>query len=195
MAGCAYRLAANEGLPSGTPNFCYCGGGPDVSPVRAPLLTHTDVDPPKTDCNYETQPSSNWVVPTPEPRTSPGPPTPTCSGGYGDEWNMRQASAVSQASKYCAAHATQGAEVTNNWPGTCAQENRDAEYQPPAHDDVEEGMSNIIFSAGLDDVTEYCKDLSYSDVKFDLDDCNTAYGMAINGCESFISSTLLPCYQ
>ena len=75
--------------------------------------------------------------------------------------------------------------MTNNWPGTCAQENKDAEYQPPAHDDVEEGMSNIIFTAGLDQTTDFCKDKTNSDVKVDEDDCNKALSIAINGCECF----------
>ena len=45
-------------------------------------------------------------------------------------------------------------------------------------------MSDITFSAGRDESNSYCKAKSYSSLKVDENDCNTALGMAINGCTS-----------
>ena len=186
VAGCAYYLAAAQGLPSGTPNYCFCGGGPSLPPAYAPLLTHTEVNPPVTDCQYTTQPTPGWNPTTTHSTTSPTPATPTCFSGAG-LYNMRASSAVASASAYCslkASQAAKGATVANNWPGTCAYQNNGAVYQPPAHGDVEAGMSDITFSAGRDESTDYCKAKSYSSLKVNENDCNTALGMAINGCTS-----------
>ena len=72
VVACAYYIATYQGYPPGTPNYCFCGGGgPDtLPPALAPLLTHMDVTPAKTDCAYDTQPTAGWK-----------PPTPTSSGG------------------------------------------------------------------------------------------------------------------
>ena len=70
VPGCAYNLAAAHNLPSGTPDYCFCGGGPGAPAALAPLLTHTDVNPPVTDCDYTTQPPAGW---------SPTPSTPLFS--------------------------------------------------------------------------------------------------------------------
>lgn len=74
VSGCAYYLAADQGLPSGTPNYCSCGGGPNAPAALAPLLTHTDVNPPVTDCKYITQPPTGWSPTTPAPVSSSTPP-------------------------------------------------------------------------------------------------------------------------
>jgi len=49
IPACAYYIAADQGLPPDTPNYCNCGG------TTAPLLTHGG----KTDCAYPTQLASN----------------------------------------------------------------------------------------------------------------------------------------
>ncbi len=190
VSGCAYYLAADQGLPSGTPNYCFCGGGPNVPAADAPLLTHTDVNPPVTDCNYATQPPTGWsptTTPPPPPpaATSPTPATPTCYGS--GLYNMRASTAVAAASTYCshiASQAAGGATISNNWPGGCSYQNTGAVYQPPADGDTEAGMSDLSFSAGQDTSNDYCKAQSVSSLKIVETDCNTALGMAINGCMS-----------
>ena len=81
LSGCAYYIAADQGLPSGTPDYCYCAGGDNAPPANAPLLTHTDVKPPVTDCDYTTQPPTGWSPTTtasPSASSAPPPsPTPT----------------------------------------------------------------------------------------------------------------------
>ena len=74
VSGCAYNLAAQHKLPFGTPDYCFCGGGPYAPPAYAPLLTHTDVSPPVTDCNYTTQPPPGW-----NPTITPSSSSPVLS--------------------------------------------------------------------------------------------------------------------
>jgi hypothetical protein len=74
VAGCAYYIATNQGYPSGTPNYCFCGGGPNVPQALAPLLTHTEVTPPKTDCAYTMQPTPGY---TPQPANATAAPSST----------------------------------------------------------------------------------------------------------------------
>ena len=194
VAGCAYYLAADQGLPSGTPNYCFCGGGPNLPPAYAPLLTHTDVNPPITDCHYTTQPPTGWnpTTTTPPassptltpPASSPTPATPTCfePGPY----NMRASTAVASASAYCshgAYLASKGSKVSDS--RGCSYQNNGAVYQPPAHDKVRQGMSDLTFWDGQDTSNDYCKAQNVSSLKFDERDCNTALGMAINGCMSY----------
>lgn len=192
VSGCAYYLASDQGLPSGTPDYCFCGGGPNVPAADVPLLTHTDVNPPITDCKYTTQPPTGWSPTTPPPASSPTPATPTCySPGL---YNMRASSAVAAASTYCsriASQAASGATVANNSPGSCSYPNNGAVYQPPAEGDTEAGMSDITFSAGQDMSNDYCKAQSVSSLKIVEKDCNTALSIAINGCMSYAASVLL----
>lgn len=98
VAGCAYYIATNQGYPSGTPSYCFCGGGPNVPQALAPLLTHTDVTPPKTDCAYTIQPTPGYTptppnAPTALSSTITAPPTytvdpyPTDSLSCGATWS------------------------------------------------------------------------------------------------------------
>lgn len=191
VSGCAYYIAANQGLPAGSPDYCSCGGGPNVPAALAPLLTHTDVTPPKTDCAYSTQPTPGWSPTAASSAAgpaaaSPTPATPTCFGS-GNIYNMRASSAVAAASTYCshiASLATKGAEIANNWPGSCSYENVGAVYQPPKKGDTPAGKSDIDFTARQDTTNDYCKGQSVSSLKIDEGDCNKALGMAINGCMS-----------
>ena len=84
VSGCAYYIAADQGLPFGTPNYCFCGGGPNAPAANAPLLTHTDVNPPVTDCHYTTQPPTGWSPTTkasPPVSSAPPPPPPAPTVG------------------------------------------------------------------------------------------------------------------
>ena len=201
VSGCAYYLAADQGLPSGTPNYCFCGGGPGVPAANAPLLTHTDVNPPVTDCNYATQPPAGWSptsspasLPPPPPASSPSPATPTCFSS--NLYNMRASSAVSAASTYCshiASQAATGQKISNNWPGGCSYQNIGAVYQPPANGDTEAGMSDLSFSAGQDTSNDYCKAQTMSSLNIIEQDCNRALGMAINGCMSYANFHPVTC--
>ena len=60
-----------------------------------------------------------------------------------------------------------------------------AVYQPPQQNDVWAGMSDLSFSASQDTSNDYCKAQSMSSLKIVEDECNTALGMAINGCMSY----------
>lgn len=90
--------ATEQGYPPGTPNYCFCGGGPHAPPALAPLLTHSNVKPPSTDCNYPTQPTPGWKPPVPHQssKASPPPSKPTALGSrvckpyknsYSNCWN------------------------------------------------------------------------------------------------------------
>ncbi|KAI9718522.1 MAG: hypothetical protein M1812_003973 [Candelaria pacifica] len=63
---CAYYIAADQGLPADTPNYCNCGG------TTAPLLTHSGT----TDCAYTTQPASNIPLGTLPGGSGKGSTTP-----------------------------------------------------------------------------------------------------------------------
>ena len=131
------------------------------------------------------QPSTTAPPSTPitTPATASSSPTPAYSLCLDSgDYNMRQASAMSSASAYCKGIAAASQAVSNDWPGSCAVQNKGAVYQPPASGQVEAGQSDIVFTSGQDVVNEYCKAKSYSDLSFSEDDCNTAMGIAINGC-------------
>lgn len=67
VPGCHYELAADQGLPSGSLNFCNCGG------IIASLLTTTVSGTTSLNCNYSTVPPRGF---NPVPTTSKSPPLP-----------------------------------------------------------------------------------------------------------------------
>lgn len=195
VQGCVYYIAADQGLPPGTSDYCHCGGGPNAPPASAPLLTHSDVSPAVTDCNYPTQPPTTWSIPVPHSTTaspttaSPTPAASTCNGP--GLYDMRQPSAVASAAAYCslmAFEATQGMTLSSNWPGSCSYQNVGAVYQPPAAGEVEAGMSDILFWTSQDTSSDYCK---VQQPKFNEADCNLGMNIAINGCTFHVASSLL----
>lgn len=68
VPACNYELAADQGLPSGSFNFCNCGG------VTASLLTTTISGSTSLNCHYSTVPPGGF---NPVPTTSQPPPAPT----------------------------------------------------------------------------------------------------------------------
>ncbi|KAL9130925.1 MAG: hypothetical protein Q9217_001028, partial [Psora testacea] len=92
VPGCRYALAANEGLPEGSKNFCNCGG------VTASLLTTTISGTSTRNCAYKTVPPGGYDPrPPPPPSSTPPPPPPKPTVGpihcaenresYSDCWN------------------------------------------------------------------------------------------------------------
>lgn len=129
-----------------------------------------------------TAPAVTLIVTSAAASSSPTPAYSQCAGS--GVYNMRQESAMASASAYCKDTAAESQAVSNDWPGTCAVQNNNAVYQPPADGVVKAGQSDIVFTSGQDLVNGYCKAKTYSDLTFSEDDCNTAMGIAINGCRS-----------
>lgn len=103
---------------------------------------------------------------------------------------MRQAYAMTASASYCASFSGNTKPLTSGWPGQCDVQNVGAVYQPPANGQVEAGQSDISFVTRQDVINDYCKGKALSDLVPNEDDCNTAMGIAINGCKYSLCPTL-----
>ncbi|KAL9618040.1 MAG: hypothetical protein Q9160_007229 [Pyrenula sp. 1 TL-2023] len=134
--------------------------------------------------------SGNGVVPTVGPSSfpnyKPAASSKAASGPPGNVGNFNRKTATDAVKARCGQLAKEGKAPSEDWPGTCATPNTDANWVVPAQNQGtggciwERGQSDIDWAMSLNMDNDLCKDAGYEKLKFDQGECETAFQTIID---------------